>query len=268
MKKTIHDDFDLEKIIYSGQCFRPSYYDGIGRFTYKNKILYVKQLSDCEYDFSCSKDEFYKIWSTYFDFEREYASIRKSAKDKFLKQAAEFSKGIRILKQDKFETLISFIISQRKSIPAIRSSVEKLCEKYGEKITFENDSFYAFPSPKALANAKESDLATCGLGYRVPYIKDASMKVASGEYNLESFSSLSDDELFSALKEIKGIGDKVANCVMLFAYGRTSRAPIDTWIQKIMDTYYDGSNPFPQYKEAAGIMQQYSFYYIQNHKSL
>lgn len=268
MKKTILDDFDLEKIIYSGQCFRPSYYDGIGRFTYKNKILYVEQLSDCEYDFSCSEDEFDQIWSKYFDFGREYAPIRKSPKDNFLKQSAEFSKGIRILKQDKFETLISFIISQRKSIPAIRSSVEKICEKYGEKITHGNDHFYAFPSPSILANAKESDLASCGLGYRVPYIIDASSKVASGEYNLEELNELTDDELFSALKEIKGVGDKVANCVMLFAYGRTSRAPVDTWIQKIMDTYYGGLNPFPQYKEAAGIMQQYAFYYIQNHKSI
>jgi len=266
MKITITDDFNLEKIIYSGQCFRPSYYDGIGRFTYKNHILYVENITGNEYDFSCSNEEFEKIWSSYFDLNRKYNTIRKSAKDDFLKNAADFSFGIRILKQDKFETLISFIISQRKSIPAIRSSVEKLCETYGEKNKLENDSFYAFPLPKVLANAKESDLAACGLGYRVPYILDASKKVASGEYNLEELDKLSDDELFTALKEIKGVGDKVANCVMLFAYGRTRRAPVDTWIQKIMDTYYGGDNPFPQYKDAAGIMQQYAFYYIQNHK--
>ena len=266
MKIKISDDFNLEKIIYSGQCFRPSYYDGIGRFTFQNHILYVEFLGDCTYDFSCSKEEFESIWSSYFDLDRDYASIRKKAKDKFLKDAASFSQGIRILKQDKFETLISFIISQRKSIPAIRGSVEKLCEMYGEKTTVGVDSFYAFPTPEALAKASDSDLASCGLGYRVPYILDASIKVASGEYNLEALDNLSDDELFSALKEIKGVGDKVANCVMLFAYARTSRAPVDTWIQKIMDTYYSGNNPFPQYKDAAGIMQQYAFYYIQHHK--
>lgn len=260
---TINDDFDLYKIAYSGQCFRvkelaPDTFS----FVTKNSKVTMKSLGNNKYDVSCKEDEWNNIWHHYFDFDTCYEDIRKLIPegDNFLMRSSEIGKGIRILNQDKFEMLISFIISQRKSIPAIKSSVEKLCALYGE------DGF--FPTPDALLNATNEELSSCGLGYRVPYIIDSVSRVAHKEVDLEELSSLSDEELFETLKSFKGVGDKVANCVALFAYHRVGRAPIDTWINKIIDTEYSGVNPFPSYGKYAGIMQQYMFYSAQHMKAL
>lgn len=263
MTITIHDDFDLYKIAYSGQCFRvkelaPDTFS----FVTGNYRVTITDLGNSEYEISCSEDEWNNIWFHYFDLETNYSSIRATipSSDIYLSQAANIGAGIRILNQDKFEMLISFIISQRKSIPAIKTSVEKLCALYGEN--------GYFPTPKAMLNAADDELASCGLGYRVPYIKEAVRAIALCEIDLDELSQLSDDELFDALKSFYGVGDKVANCVALFAYHRIGRAPIDTWISKVIDVQYNGVNPFPKYGEVAGIMQQYMFYAAQHMKNL
>lgn len=259
---TIADDFDLYKIAYSGQCFRVKEIDSSTfSFVTQNSRVTIKSLGDNKYDVSCDEDEWINIWHHYFDLDTCYEDIRKliPKTDKYLMASAEIGKGIRILNQDKFEMLISFIISQRKSIPAIKSSVEKLCAIYGE------DGF--FPTPDALLKATSEELSSCGLGYRVPYIIDSIAKVAHKDIDLDELSSLSDEELFEALKSFKGVGDKVANCVALFAYHRIGRAPIDTWIKKIIDTEYSGVNPFDKYGKYAGVMQQYMFYNAQHLKS-
>ncbi|MBR1451678.1 MAG: DNA-3-methyladenine glycosylase 2 family protein, partial [Lachnospiraceae bacterium] len=198
--------------------------------------------------------EWDEIWDPYFDLDTNYRKIRKSipSDDVFLKNCAKSGAGIRILRQDKFEMLISFIISQRKSIPAIRTSVERLVGLYGK------DGF--FPEPEAMLSATEDELASCGLGYRCSYVYNAARRVALGEFDLEEIDNLPDDELFDALKSFAGVGDKVANCVALFAYHRCGRAPIDTWIARIINEHYDGVNPFNRYGTVAGIMQQYMFY--------
>lgn len=274
----IDDDFDLYKIVNSGQCFRPKILnDGSVRFITKDKILYIRVTSSMgEYEVSCDKTEWEQVWYDYFDLERSYSEIRKTVpeNDKYMLACAEAGSGIRILKQDKWEMLISFIISQRKSIPAIRSSVEKLCSLYGKRVKatdyFDKDDelIYLFPEPVAMENASSDELASCGLGYRVPYIRCAVESVLSGDIRLESIDTLGDEELFDTLKSIKGVGDKVANCVELFAYHRVSRAPVDTWIKKVIDEEYKGINPFPFYGKNAGIMQQYVFYRAQHLKEL
>jgi len=263
MQITISDDFDLYKITYSGQCFRPKQLsDNSYKFITQNSELIITELGDNEYDITCDLNTWNTVWRDYFDLDLCYKDIRESIPDSdtYLKNAAAIGKGIRILKQDKFEMLISFIISQRKSIPAIKSSVEKLCSLYGK------DGF--FPTPKALMSASSSELSSCGLGYRVPYIEAAARKVALGEIDLEALDCLSDEELFDALKSFYGVGDKVANCVALFAYHRINRAPIDTWINKVIDSEYNGINPFPSYTGNAGIMQQYMFYAAQHMRNL
>ena len=260
---TITDDFDLYKIAYSGQCFRVKDIDSnTFSFVTQNSRVIIRSLGGNDYDISCSKEEWDNIWHHYFDLDTCYSDIRKAIpkSDKYLTQAAEIGKGIRILNQDKFEMLISFIISQRKSIPAIKSSVEKLCALYGQ------NGF--FPTPEALLCGTSEELSSCGLGYRVPYIIDSVKRVALKEIDLDELDLLSDEELFEALKSFKGVGDKVANCAMLFAYHRIGRAPVDTWIQKIIDTEYSGVNPFNSYGKYAGIMQQYMFYSAQHMKNL
>ena len=203
---------------------------------------------------SCSRREWDRIWHPYFDLDTDYRKIRESIpkNDRFLRSAADLGAGIRILRQDKFEMLISFIISQRKSIPAIRTSIERLVLLYG------HEGF--FPTPSDMLAATEEELASCGLGYRVPYIRKAVERVAYRDVDLEALDELPDEELFEQLKSFAGVGDKVANCVALFAYHRTGRAPVDTWIARVISEQYGGINPFPRYKDVAGIMQQYMFY--------
>ncbi|MCQ2082181.1 MAG: DNA-3-methyladenine glycosylase 2 family protein [Lachnospiraceae bacterium] len=265
----IKDDFDLYKIAYSGQCFRV-------RELNTNSFLFVTgdnyvviTKTGTSYDISCSSKEWDSIWSHYFDFETSYENIRSriSKNDTFIKRSSILGEGIRILNQDKFEMLISFIISQRKSIPAIKSSVEKLCKRWGRCISKEYDLF-TFPTPEELSRATSDELNECGLGYRTPYIIEAVKAVFTKEIDLGSIATEDDETLFSTLKSFYGVGDKVANCVLLFGYHRLGRAPIDTWIAKVIHDEYNGINPFPQYGEVAGVMQQYVFYASQHLKEL
>lgn len=263
MNIQITDTFDLQKIIDSGQCFRPyQTAEGLYRFIYRDYILDIRKISNDTFDISCDRKEWDSIWKDYFDLDTNYDEILKSipSDDEYMLTAGTTAAGIRILKQDKWEMLISFIISQRKSIPAIRSSVEKLCRLYGHEIHHRNEIIYSFPTFTEMKNATEEELNGCGLGYRTGYILNAIEKANSGALDLESLSALSDEELDGRLLALKGVGNKVSNCVLLFAYHRVSRVPIDTWISKVINDEYRGVNPFVRYDKYAGIMQQYVFY--------
>ncbi len=267
----VEDDFDLYKIANCGQCFRGiEVTAGVYRFITRENVIYMKA-NECDpvtglvtkLDVSVSSNEWDDVWHSYFDMDRDYKSIRQSiVDDEYLTKAAELGKGIRILRQDYYEMLITFIISQRKSIPAIRTSVERMCKLHGKEIKTDYETLYAFPSVKKLADA--DDLESCGLGYRLPYILDASRDIASGVVDLDEYALYEDDELFDRLKAFKGVGDKVANCISLFGYGRTNRAPVDVWIKRVIEEEYKGINPFDKYEVNAGIMQQYMFYAAKN----
>ena len=269
MEINITDDFDLNKIAQSGQCFRAhEFEDGTFRFVSRSNVLYIKKSAPCLYELSCNKTEWKNIWHSYFDFERNYQAIRDAIpkNDNYMASAANEGRGIRILKQDAWEMLITFIISQRKSIPSIKNSIELLCNAYGELVHTERETLKLFPAPEKLYRASESDLKNCKLGYRVGYIKDAARAICEQKLDLDVISQYDDTSLLEALKTVKGVGDKVANCICLFSYARTAMAPVDTWISKIIESKYKGVNPFPAYGDVAGIMQQYAFFYAQNHK--
>ena len=297
MQVFIHDDFDLAKICASGQCFRPGpVSDGKSapyRFITGEHVLCIRCVEGGMYDVSCSEAEWNSVWSPYFDLGRCYADVRASIPDSdpFLLKAASFSRGIRILRQDPWEMIISFIISQRKTIPAIRRSIEMLCERFGSMVSCgwaPGDSnsgcvpdgckmpgcnaapsvIHAFPSPRALADASADELAACSLGYRVPYVMDAAKKIASGLIDPEALYDRSYEERMEILKSICGVGEKVANCICLFGYGCTSAAPVDTWIRKVIDTVYAGNEPFSAFGENAGIVQQYVFYYAVSQRKI
>lgn len=263
-KITIQDDFDLDKIAFCGQCFRAKKFDdGMFRFIKGEEVLYIKREGQENFLISCDKEKWDFIWHPYFDLSRNYKSLRtkEDYREGFLAKAIDCGRGLRILRQDKWEMLITFIISQRKSIPAIAGSVEKLCEKYGKIIKTEYETLYSFPDSKALAGAYKEDLSKCSLGYRTDYIMDAAKKVDSGEIDLTAIEKCSDEELFETLLTIRGVGKKVANCVLLFGYSRTARAPVDVWISRAIETEFQGVNPFSNYGDDAGIIQQYIFYY-------
>ena len=268
MKKIIKN-FDLRTIADSGQCFR--FYeieDGVFNIYTTDKFIRIYQISKNEFDFKCSKKE-YLFYENYFDLKTDYNKFGRicGKDDDFLKKCIEYSKGLHILNQDKFEMMISFIISQRKSIKAIRTSIERLSKLCGKKCRSEFGNYYAFPTADQIVNTSTSKLVSCGLGYRLEYILDFCKDYLMGKYDLESFSKLSNDELIDALMKIKGVGLKVASCVALFAYHRLDICPKDVWINRVIDKKYKGKFP-DKYNKYAGIIQQYWFNYSHIEKDL
>ena len=245
---TIQDDFDLDKILESGQCFRPrKLADGRCRFVSGKALLYLTPLGCGQYD-AAWYGAGWDVWAGYFDLGRSYAALRQSlaGQSAYLDAALAFGQGIRVLRQDPWEMLVTFIISQRKSIPAIRTAVEQLARCCGEPLCAEGDEVFLFPTPEQLCGLTEAQLTGCGLGYRTRYIQHAAAQAAAHTLDLDALA---------------GVGTQVANCVGLFGYGRTAMAPIDVWIQRLIDEEFGGRDPFPAYGQQAGIVQQYLFYY-------
>ena len=269
MTVRIQDDFDLEKIRQSGQCFRiRTFKDGSYRFITGREVLYIRQTDGNLYEVSCCEKDWNTIWKPYFSLNSDYRAIRErsAGKNPFIDRAMEESVGLRVLKQEPWEMLVTFIISQRKSIPAISGSVEMLAGKYGREINTGRESVCAFPTAEELENVSLEDFQNCSLGYRSKYVRDAVRKVNSGELDMDKIESLDDDALCEALQTVFGVGKKVANCVCLFGYGRTGRAPVDVWIQRAIEEGCGGVNPFEQFGEDAGIIQQYMFFYQRKRK--
>lgn len=266
--------FDLSKVADSGQAFRIKVIDGshIELVAY-GKYLQIAKTGSDTYALSCSEKEFGQIWKSYLDLERDYASIVRSIdeNDRYLMDAAKFGYGIRILRQEIFETTISYIISQRRSIPSITTSVERISRLCGKKIKAPELSapfvkplcgeYYAFPTPEELSSLPFNELEDTGVGYRAPYIARAAEGFASGKLDPVALAELPDEDLYKALTGMYGVGTKVANCIMLFAFARTGRFPVDVWIKRIEDRYYNGSFDCSPYPGTAGIMQQFMFYY-------
>lgn len=270
MNITIQDDFNLEKIIKSGQSFRSQEIKkDIFRFMTGSNILYLQQAEENSFSASCNDREWSAIWKSFFDLDRSYNVIREQSYGRhlFIDQAIDAGEGLRILKQDPWEMLITFIISQRKNIPAISKSVELLARMYGKQIETDFETINLFPTPNEMVSATEEDLRKCGLGYRAPYIMDAIQHVINGSLDLEAIAAYHTADLLDELQKVHGVGKKVANCIALFAYGRTDCVPIDVWISRAIQEDCFGDNPFPLYKENAGIIQQYVFYYQKNRHS-
>lgn len=262
----IEDDFDLDKIIGCGQCFRARRLaDGRYLFLTGRHCLHLVPLADGRLRTDCTPRAWQDVWAPYFDLGRDYAAIRRAIPpaDAFLRAAAAEGAGIRILRQDAWEMLVTFILSQRKSIPAIRGCVEQLCRAFGEPLA---GGLFAFPAPERLAQAAPEALRACSLGYRADYVRDAAERVSLGALDLAALETADDETLMAALLSVRGVGVKVANCTALFAYGRASCAPVDVWIRRIIDRRCGGENPFCRFGGCAGILQQYCFYYALQEK--
>ena len=260
----IQDDFDLDKILESGQCFRPrKLADGRCRFVSGKALLYLTPLGCGQYDAAWYGAD-WDVWAGYFDLGRSYAALRQSlaGQSAYLDAALAFGQGIRVLRQDEWEMLVSFIISQRKSIPAIRRAVELLSERFGERLGSDSEGpVYAFPTAEALCCAGEQALQECGLGYRTRYVLHAAQQAAEGTLDLKKLASLPDEALFARLMELDGVGKKVANCICLFGLHHVDAFPIDTHVKQLLDKYYSDGFDFERYKGVAGIIQQYLFYF-------
>ena len=189
----IRDDFDPDKILESGQCFRPrKQAEGWYRFVSGRQLLYLRPLRSGTYTVRCEPGAWETFWHGYFDLGRSYAALRGKldSRDDFLQRAMEYGRGIRVLRQDEWEMLVSFIISQRKSIPAIRRAVELLSERFGERLGSDSEGpVYAFPTAEALCCAGEQALQECGLGYRTRYVLHAAQQAAEGTLDLKKLAS-------------------------------------------------------------------------------
>ena len=254
------ESLDIRKIADSGQTFRMSFDE-------------ERSLPDAEV-FRCiagdkvcfagggrvwCPEEDDAFWKEYFDMDTSYESFIDAIdpEDVYLTSAAEYGRGIRILRQDPWEMLITFIISQRRSIPSIKTCVEALCTRFGKEL---DGGLYAFPTPEELAAVPLEELSCCSLGYRTEYVYLAAKGVADGSVDLEAMKGLSDAELLAALMALRGVGPKVANCVSLFGFYRIGAFPIDFWIDRVLKEHYPGGFPMERYRGYAGVMQQYMFY--------
>ncbi|MBR4767022.1 MAG: DNA-3-methyladenine glycosylase 2 family protein [Clostridia bacterium] len=229
-------------------------------------VAYGRALTLCEKDgrvtlFDVDENEFNSIWRNYFDLDRDYESLKKSyAKDKSLKKAVGFCGGIHILNQEPWEALCSFIISQNNNIPRIKGIVERLCALLGDRL--ENGD-YSFPTPAKIVEAGVDGLAPIRSGFRAKYIYDAAVKVQSGEIDFEKIKALPLTEAAEELKKIKGVGDKVAACALLYGLGRADAFPVDVWVKRILEELYPCGLPACT-NGTAGIAQQYLFHWRRN----
>ena len=258
------EDFDLPHTLDCGQAFRwvcdeKNVWSGVAF----NRFLKLEKLTDGTVVlYNTTAEDFENIWKDYFDFSRDYGEIIKIlSENSVLKQACEYSHGIRILNQEPFETLCSFIISQNNNIKRIKGIISRLCENFGEK----KEGYYTFPTAEKLASLTLEDLAVLRSGFRAKYLLDAAQKVANGEVELSKLKEMNLEDARNQLMKIKGVGPKVADCCLLFSHRHTDAFPKDVWIKRAMEVLFGGELPECA-KEYAGIAQQYIFFYARDTK--
>lgn len=269
------DSFDIGQTLECGQCFRfVKLGDNHYRLIAFGRVLEVVQTQNDMQFFPCTLSDFEDIWIDYFDLKRNYTAIKEiiSDRDLVLRDAVEFAPGIRILNQDPWETLISFIISQNKQIPQIKQVVQNLSAMYGSKI--EGSGEFSFPTVEQLQRADVAGIMACKAGFRAKYIMDAVEKVSSGAVCVNRDNSIQTTELKESLLNIKGVGTKVSDCVLLFGFSRYEYFPTDVWVKRIMEHFYFGGNETgidaihqlakERFGEYAGFAQQYLFNYARS----
>lgn len=256
------EDFDIRRILDCGQVFR--YFPEEDGYTViaGDKACRVTQDESRAVISSGDPDYF----ADYFDLGADYSAIRGELQDKpFMREAVEYGRGIRILRQQPFETLMSFIVSANNHIPRIKGILNRICERLGEEI---GEGRYAFPSPEAMAAKGEAFYASLGAGYRAEYLADTARRIADG-FDLDGVFGMPSDEANRYLCRLKGVGPKVADCILLFAFRKYDVFPVDTWIRKVYSDIVGGDATNAQmrkklcemYGKYAGIAQQYLFFY-------
>lgn len=275
--------FDVGKVFDCGQCFR---FDPVKDSTHKvefagcafGKYISVAQDGDKLFIYNATVEEYEDLWSSFLSLDRDYGEINENilslSKNPALVDAVSKSSGIRILRQEAWETICSFIISQNNNIPRIKKLVAALCRECGNRIDVSGmaghiadahmeieGNFYSFPTPDKVLSLGISGLAELKTGFRAKYIYDAAEKMVKGEIDLTLLDNADTDECVKHLCKVKGIGPKVASCALLFGFAKLDAFPIDVWIKKVMAKYFDEDFDPKALGSFAGIAQQYLFYY-------
>lgn len=270
-------DFNLAQTFECGQCFRwdkcEEGYIGVAF----GRALKITQKGDTITLYDTTRSDWNNIWSRYFDIERDYSKIKTIiSRDKIMQEAVTFGSGIRLLNQEPFEALISFIISASNNIPRIKKIINTLCVNFGEKITYMGKDYYSFPTAHALADLTLDDLGIIKAGFRDKYILNAAKAVKSGQIDLECLKNASFEYAKSELLKLNGVGNKVCECVLLFSLEKYSSFPIDVWIKRIMEhCFFEGADTGKdviealakkKFGELGGFAQQYLFYWARENK--
>ncbi|HZJ82985.1 MAG TPA: DNA glycosylase [Clostridia bacterium] len=265
-------DFHPQHVFECGQAFRWNW-DGQGYIgVVGNRAVRTLWDGTSLVIENTTADDFQVFWRDYFDLDTDYGRIKTIlSSDPIIAEAVKYGWGIRILNQDPWETLISFIISANNGIKRIKGIIERLSYKFGEKILWGDKEYYMFPSVSSLAEAHEDELRDCGCGYRGPYIKATAQLLQERDIDLHSLKCIDDYELaYKTLLKFKGVGPKVADCIALFALKKGEAFPVDVWVKRIMDTlYHKDMEEFRDIKDfakdrfggLAGYAQQYLFFY-------
>ena len=274
MIKIYNKDLDLVSTLNSGQCFRQiENEDGSFDIILTDRVINIRRLGSNLLVDSNKEDNLDKIVRHYFDLEYDYNKVNRVLlnKDKTYEKVISSNKGFRILNQDKFEMYISYIISQNNNVAMISKIIENISVKYGEMVIFKNKKYYLFPKANVLKNIDLKDLEEFKLGFRDKYIMNALNKLKQNENFLEELEEKSSEECLDELMNIKGIGMKVASCILLFSYHRLDVFPIDIWVKKYMTSRGINiknikSEMYNLFDNYSGLMIQYIFNYERNIK--
>ncbi|MFR9193037.1 MAG: DNA-3-methyladenine glycosylase family protein [Anaerovoracaceae bacterium] len=280
MKYTVDHvkDFNLDHIFDCGQCFRwERQEDGSYTGTAMGKAVNMAFERGVLTIDNCTPEDYESIWRPYLDMDRDYGAIKAelSEADPTIKGACDYGYGIRILRQDFWESVVSFIISQNNNIPRIKGCIEALCAAFGERIgEYGGKEYFSIPSPEKLASLTSGDLAPIRLGYRAPYLVKAAAQFIEeeGPDAVQTRLAAAEDPI-GQLQKFCGIGPKVASCISLFGLGRTDAFPIDVWMRRVMNRLYGieekdmrsmAAYAAEHFGKYGGIAQQYLFYYIRS----
>ncbi len=271
-------DFNIEHILECGQCFN---FERVSEMEYiivaYGKLLHIKQDGNDVTFYGTSEMEYDNIWKKYFDMDTDYGVIKNYLinNDEKIVSAIEDKWGIRIINQEFHETLLSFIISQNKQIPHIKQIVRNISEKFGKELgEYNGRKYYSFPTLKELEVITEEDFRELKAGFRAPYLMDAIRNLQAG-LSFETFKMLKYEEAIAELIKIKGVGEKVANCVALFGLGYRNAFPVDVWVKRVMEETYFGQETSKEdimkfakdkFGEYGGYAQQYHFYHMRDQK--
>ncbi|MCR4925408.1 MAG: DNA-3-methyladenine glycosylase 2 family protein [Clostridiales bacterium] len=257
---TEFDNINIALTLDCGQAFRWSSDEkGVWHGVAFGKVLDIEQTQSKIIFFNTSLEDFEKIWLNYFDLERDYKKITSQLKkDEQLNKAITACYGIRILRQESWEALCSFIISQNNNIPRIKGIIERMCKCFGEDLS---NGDFSFPSAEKIATLSVEDLSPLRAGFRARYIIDAAQRVADGRIDIEKISAMDIEKARESLKTITGVGAKVAECTLLYGFNRIEAFPIDVWVKRVMAEMYPNGLPECT-KGIEGIAQQFLFHYI------
>ena len=272
--------FNLKYTLECGQCFRwkkvqedKNRYIGI----IKDRVIDIEQINNRLIIYSNKEDDLEVTVKEYFDLNKNYESVEKkiSLIDENIEKSVKNTSGIRILNQDLFETIISYIISANNNIKRISKSVDKISEMYGKKVIYDNQEYYLFPTLEELGKATEEELLSCGVGFRARYIKNTIKYLLKNKEIMNTLPDMATDKAKEVLMGFSGVGPKVSDCILLFSLKKTEVFPIDVWVKRVMEKLYFKRNVTikliseyakENFKEDAGIIQQHLFHNVREGK--